>query len=74
MSLGPVTSVGCLLADGKGRMIVGAGAEITIEQWGNGKLTQVGFFHCYMQVQDIVIFKNFVILSEFLFRGTFHVE
>ncbi len=64
ISLGPVTSVGCLIAEGKSRMVIGAGAEINIEQWGGNKLTQVGFFHCYMQVQDIVIFKNFLLLSD----------
>jgi len=64
ISLGPVTSVNCLTADGNSRLAVGAGAEITIEQWGSEKLTQVGFFHCNMQVQDIVLFKNFLILSD----------
>ncbi len=64
MSLGPVTDITCLTAEGRSRLIVGAGAEITIEQWGNDKLTQVGFFHCYMQVQDILIFKNFLLLSD----------
>ena len=44
--------------------MVGAGAEITIEQWGSDKLVQIGFYHCYMQVQDIVIFKNFLLLSD----------
>lgn len=64
MSLGPVTNVNCLSAEGKNRLIVGAGAEITIEQWGSGKLTQIGFYHCNMQVQDLIIFKNFLLLSD----------
>lgn len=64
ISVGPVTSITQLTAEGKGRLVVGAGAEITVEQWGVGKLTQVGFFHAHMQVQDIVMFKNFFLLSD----------
>lgn len=62
--LGPVTSLNCLSCDGKSRIVVGAGAEVTVEQWGDGKLTQVGFFHANMQVQDIVLFKTFFLLSD----------
>lgn len=64
ISVGPVTSITQLTTEGKGRLVVGAGAEITVEQWGVGKLTQVGFFHAHMQVQDIVMFKNFFLLSD----------
>lgn len=64
ISMGPVTSITQLTTEGKGRLVVGAGAEITVEQWGLGKLTQVGFFHAHMQVQDIVMFKNFFLLSD----------
>ena len=48
--LEPVSSVSCLASEGKSRLVVGAGAEITIEQWGSDKLVQIGFYHCYMQV------------------------
>jgi Pre-mRNA cleavage and polyadenylation specificity factor len=64
ISLGPVTALNGLTCEGKSRLIVGAGAEITLEQWGSDKLTQVGFFHCYMQIQDVIVFKNFILLSD----------
>lgn len=64
ISIGPVTSLNNLTCEGKSRLVVGAGAEVTIEQWGNGKLLQVGFFHANMHVQDIVLFKNFFLLSD----------
>ena len=63
--LGPVTALSCLETDGKNRLVVGAGAEVTVEQWGvDGKLTQVGFFHANMQIQDINIFKTFLLLAD----------
>ena len=61
---GPVTSLTCLSSEGKNRLIIGAGADINVEQWGNGKLTQVGFFRATMQVLDIFMFKNFLLLSD----------
>jgi cleavage and polyadenylation specificity factor subunit 1 len=61
---GPVTSLSCLISDGRHRLIVGAGADINIEQWGNEKLTQVGFFRATMHIFDIKLFKNFFILSD----------
>ena len=64
MALGPVTSLSSLKSEDKYRMVVGAGAEVTVEQWGNGKLTQVGFYHAHMQVQEIVLFKTFFLLSD----------
>ena len=64
MALGPVTSLSSLKTEDKYRMVVGAGAEVTVEQWGGGKLTQVGFYHAHMQVQDIVLFKTFFLLSD----------
>ena len=64
MSLGPVTSLCCLQTEGKNRLVVGCGAEITIEQWTGGKLVQVGFFHVNMQVQRISLFKTFFMLSD----------
>jgi cleavage and polyadenylation specificity factor subunit 1 len=64
ISGGPVTSVHTLASENCSRLIVGAGNEITIEQWGGGKLTQVGFFHCHMQVQDITVLKTFLLLSD----------
>ncbi|KAL3923069.1 MAG: hypothetical protein SGILL_001862, partial [Bacillariaceae sp.] len=61
---GPVTSLSCLVSEGKRRLIIGAGADVNVEQWGNDKLTQVGFFRATMQVLDIKLFKNFFILSD----------
>ncbi len=64
ISIGPVTSLSNLTCENKSRLVVGAGAEVTIEQWGNGKLLQVGFYHAKMHVQDIVLFKTFFMLSD----------
>ncbi|KAL3775848.1 hypothetical protein ACHAW5_010006 [Stephanodiscus triporus] len=64
MALGPVTSLSSLKSEDKYRMVVGAGAEVTVEQWGNGKLTQVGFYHAHMQIQEILLFKTFFLLSD----------
>jgi cleavage and polyadenylation specificity factor subunit 1 len=61
---GPVTSLTCLTSEGKNRLVIGAGADINVEQWGSGKLTQVGFFRATMQVLDIFLFKNFLLLSD----------
>lgn len=61
---GPVTSLSCLTSEGKHRLIIGAGADVNVEQWGNNKLTQVGFFRATMQVLDIFMFKNFLLLSD----------
>ena len=61
---GPVTSLSCLVVEGKSRLIIGAGADVNVEQWGNDKLTQVGFFRATMQVLDIKLFKTFFILSD----------
>ena len=54
---GPVTSLSCLSSEGRNRLVIGAGADVNIEQWGNGKLTQVGFFRATMQILDIRLFK-----------------
>ncbi len=64
ISIGPVSSLSNLACENKSRLVVGAGAEVTIEQWGNGKLLQVGFHHAKMHVQDIVLFKTFLMLSD----------
>jgi CPSF A subunit region len=61
---GPVMSLSCLISEGKNRLLIGAGADINVEQWGNGRLTQVGFFRATMQVLDIFVFKNFLLLSD----------
>ncbi|VEU41818.1 unnamed protein product [Pseudo-nitzschia multistriata] len=61
---GPVTTLSCLNIEGKSRLLIGAGADINVEQWGNDKLTQVGFFRATMQVLDIKLFKNFIVLSD----------
>ena len=42
MALGPITSLSSLKSENIHRVVIGAGAEVTVEQWGNGKLTQVG--------------------------------
>jgi cleavage and polyadenylation specificity factor subunit 1 len=61
---GAVTTLDCLSVEGKNRLILGAGADVNVEQWGNGKLTQVGFFRATMHIADIRIFKNFLLLSD----------
>eukprot|EP00934_Nitzschia_sp_Nitz4_P003080 Nitzschia sp. Nitz4//scaffold50_size126154//66587//71631//NITZ4_003689-RA/size126154-snap-gene-0.114-mRNA-1//1//CDS//3329553710//3070//frame0 len=61
---GPVNSLSCLSSEGKNRMIIGAGADVNVEQWGNDKLTQVGFFRATMHILDIKLFKNFFVLSD----------
>jgi hypothetical protein len=61
---GPVQTLQGLSVEGKNRLVVGAGADINIEQWGNGKLTQVGFFRATMHILDIRLFKNFLLLSD----------
>jgi hypothetical protein len=61
---GPVMSLSCLSSEGKNRLLIGAGADINVEQWGNGRLTQVGFFRATMQVLDIIVFKSFLLLSD----------
>ena len=64
ITVGPVTSLSSLKSEDTFRVVVGAGAEVTVEQWGSGKLTQVGFYHAHMQVQEIVLFKTFFLLSD----------
>ena len=61
---GPVTTLSCLSSEGKNRLVIGAGSDVNIEQWGAGKLTQVGFFRATMHVRDIMHFKNFLLLSD----------
>ena len=61
---GAVSTLGCLSVEGKNRLVIGAGSDVNIEQFGNGKLTQVGFFRATMQVLDILLFKNFFLLSD----------
>jgi cleavage and polyadenylation specificity factor subunit 1 len=61
---GPVTSLSCLTAEGKHRLVIGAGADVNVEQWGNERLTQVGFFRATMHILDILHFKNFLLLSD----------
>jgi cleavage and polyadenylation specificity factor subunit 1 len=61
---GPVTTLSCLSSEGNTRIVIGAGADVNVEQWGNDKLTQVGFFRATMHVLDIKLFKNFFVLSD----------
>lgn len=61
---GPVTTVSCLDSEGISRLVIGAGSDVNIEQWGNGKLTQVGFYRATMHIVDIKHFKDFMILSD----------
>lgn len=64
IAIGPVTYLSSLLSEDIFRVVVGAGAEVTVEQWGSHKLTQVGFYHAHMQVLQITIFKTFFLLSD----------
>ena len=61
---GPVTALSCLECDGRRRLVIGAGSDINVEQWGRGRLTQVGFFRAQMQILDIKLFKTFFLLSD----------
>ena len=62
---GPVTTVSCLSSEGKNRLVIGAGSDVNIEQWGSSeKLTQVGFYRATMHILDIQHFKNFMILAD----------
>lgn len=61
---GPVTSLTCLNCEGRSRLVIGAGSDINVEQWGRGRLTQVGFFRAQMQILDIMLFKTFFLLSD----------
>jgi cleavage and polyadenylation specificity factor subunit 1 len=61
---GPVTTLSCLSSEGRTRLVIGAGSDVNVEQWGNDKLTQVGFFRATMHVLDIKLFKNFFVLSD----------
>lgn len=61
---GPVTTLTCLSSEGTYRLIIGAGADVNVEQWGNGKLTQVGFFRATMHILEIQMFKDFLLLSD----------
>ena len=61
---GPVTTLSCLASEGKQRLIIGAGSDVNVEQWGNEKLTQVGFFRATIQILNIKLFKNFFVLSD----------
>lgn len=63
MALGPVTSLSSLQSENTHRVVVGAGAEVTVEQWGSGKLTQVGEYVSHMRcISNPVVFRvcNFV--------------
>ena len=40
--LGPVTALAGICCDGKRNLIIGAGSEVTIEQWKDRKLQQIG--------------------------------
>jgi cleavage and polyadenylation specificity factor subunit 1 len=61
---GSVTSLTCLRSEGKNRLIIGAGADVNVEQWGGDRLTQVGFFRATMQIVSIKHFKSFWLLSD----------
>eukprot|EP00956_Cyclotella_meneghiniana_P000420 scaffold493_cov74-Cyclotella_meneghiniana.AAC.3 len=73
ITIGPVTYLASLHSDDIYRVVVGAGAEVTVEQWGSKKLSQnvnerqlsqVGFYHAHMQVLQLTIFKTFFLLSD----------
>uniref|UniRef100_A0A7S1BI36 RSE1/DDB1/CPSF1 C-terminal domain-containing protein n=2 Tax=Corethron hystrix TaxID=216773 RepID=A0A7S1BI36_9STRA len=62
--LGPVTVLEGLKTGNQTRLVIGAGAEVTVEQWKDQQLTQIGFFHAQMQVQGVTMFKTFMLLSD----------
>ena len=64
MQMGPVTCLTSLESDNKTRLVVGAGAEVTVEQWTGSNLLQVGFFHANMHVFNISLMKGFLLLSD----------
>ena len=45
-------------------VVIGAGADVNVEQWGSDRLTQVGFFRATMHILDILHFKTFLLLSD----------
>lgn len=61
---GPVTTLSCLSCEGRNRLVIGAGADVNLEQWGKGRLMQVGFFRANMQILEIQLFKTFFLLSD----------
>lgn len=61
---GPVTTISCLTAEGNSRLVVGAGADVNVEQWGDERLTQVGFYRATMHILKIQHFKSFLLLSD----------
>jgi cleavage and polyadenylation specificity factor subunit 1 len=61
---GPVSTLSCLTSEGRHRLVIGAGADVNVEQWGSDRLTQVGFFRATMHVLSILHFKNFLLLSD----------
>lgn len=64
MQMGPVTCLTNLNVDNKTRLVVGAGAEVTVEQWTGSYLLQVGFFHANMHVFHMTFMKGFLLLSD----------
>jgi len=65
MYQGPVSTLSLLSVEGRNRIVIGAGPDVNISQWGlNKALTQVGFFRATMQILDIMLFKNFFLLSD----------
>ena len=58
MALGPVTSLSSLKSEDVYRIVVGAGAEVTVEQWGGGKLTQVGKCQNFYHADDFCVNAN----------------
>ena len=44
--------------------MIGAGSDVNVEQWGENKLTQVGFFRATMHILEIRHVKNFMVLSD----------
>ena len=64
ITIGPVTYLASLHSEDIYRVVVGAGAEVTVEQWGSKKLSQnvnerqlsqVGFYHAHMQVRALAM-------------------
>merc|ERR1711981_524663 len=62
--LGPVTALAGICCDGKRNLIIGAGSEVTIEQWKDRKLQQIGFHHANAHIIAIKVFKAYFLLVD----------
>ena len=72
ITIGPITYLASLQSEDIYRVVVGAGAEVTVEQWGSKKLSidsnerqlsQVGFYHAHMQVRALAMSLSLITLN-----------